>query len=84
MVSNISSTGAFAGYGLVQLRSGKDIRFKNLWGEGGVTLRLETGDDGNGYAGNINGSNITYPVRPRIYTTQHVHSVLHIMHGFKL
>jgi hypothetical protein len=59
VVSNISSTGAFAGYGLVQLRSGKDIRFKNLWGEGGVTLRLETGDDGRGYAGNISGSNIT-------------------------
>eukprot|EP01043_Picozoa_sp_COSAG02_P114673 COSAG02_NODE_50989_length_317_cov_0.701835_1_plen_86_part_10 len=35
------------------------MSFTNLWGEGGVTLRLETGDDGRGYAGNINGSNIT-------------------------
>lgn len=35
------------------------MSFTNLWGAGGVTLRLETGDDGRGYAGNINGSNIT-------------------------
>eukprot|EP01043_Picozoa_sp_COSAG02_P019321 COSAG02_NODE_925_length_15858_cov_4.267276_14_plen_758_part_00 len=35
------------------------MSFTNLWGEGGVTLRLETGDDGRGYAGNIKGSNIT-------------------------
>ena len=51
-------TGGQWGYGLAQLQSADHLHFENLDGEGGVTLRLETGIGG-GYVGNITADNIT-------------------------
>lgn len=42
VVSNIDVTGAHYGFGVVQLQLGREIFFKNLYGEGGITLRIET------------------------------------------
>ncbi|NIJ46141.1 hypothetical protein FHR24_002619 [Wenyingzhuangia heitensis] len=41
VVKNITSLKSAYGYGLVQMHAGTNILFKNLWGEGGVVLRLE-------------------------------------------
>lgn len=57
-VTNITTTGGQWGYGTVQVQSGNYLHFENLEGEGGVTLRLETGIGG-GYVGGITASNIT-------------------------
>jgi len=43
LVKNIISFKNHVGYGIVQVRAGKNILFKNLEGEGGVTLRIESG-----------------------------------------
>lgn len=43
VVKNIISLNNHVGYGVIQVRAGKNILFKNLDGQGGVTLRLETG-----------------------------------------
>ena len=57
-VTNITTTGGQWGYGTAQIQSGNYIHFENLDGEGGVTLRLETGIGG-GYVGGITATNIT-------------------------
>jgi photosystem II stability/assembly factor-like uncharacterized protein len=57
-VTNVTTTGGQWGYGLAQLQSADHIHFENLDGEGGVTLRLETGIGG-GYVGEITAKNIT-------------------------
>ncbi|MFI3306701.1 MAG: hypothetical protein R3Y68_09365 [Rikenellaceae bacterium] len=44
LVMNSTLVGGHYGYGLVQTQAGTDIRFYNLHGIGGITLRLETGD----------------------------------------
>ncbi|AWW32880.1 Iota-carrageenase A2 [Echinicola strongylocentroti] len=43
MVKNGSTFNSAYGYGLVQMQAGQNIKFKNIYGDGGVTLRLETG-----------------------------------------
>jgi len=43
VVKNILSYRNHVGYGVVQVRAGKNILFKNIDGEGGITLRLESG-----------------------------------------
>ncbi|WP_076457203.1 glycosyl hydrolase family 28-related protein [Zobellia uliginosa] len=43
-VKNISAFSAHYGYGLVQAQVAKNVEFKNLYSEGGVTLRLESGE----------------------------------------
>jgi len=43
LIKNITSTGNHVGYGVVQIRAGKRILFKNLNGTGGITLRIESG-----------------------------------------
>ncbi|ANQ51608.1 Iota-carrageenase A2 [Flammeovirga sp. MY04] len=43
VIKDCSTVGAHYGYGLIQSQALKNTFFKNLWGEGGVTLRLETG-----------------------------------------
>ncbi|MDO5986184.1 glycosyl hydrolase family 28-related protein [Flavivirga amylovorans] len=43
IVRNAHVTNASYGYGLIQAQTGKNILFKNISGEGGITLRLETG-----------------------------------------
>ncbi|PMG40090.1 hypothetical protein [Shewanella sp. 10N.286.52.B9] len=43
VVENISATKVAAGYALIQLFSGKQMRLKNLDAEGGLTIRLEPG-----------------------------------------
>lgn len=43
VIKNIVSTGNHVGYGVVQIRAGKRILFANLDGEGGSTLRIESG-----------------------------------------
>ncbi len=43
-IENASVTGADYGYGLVQVQSAESVLFQNLDGQGGVTLRLETGE----------------------------------------
>ncbi|BAX81103.1 glycosyl hydrolase family 28-related protein [Labilibaculum antarcticum] len=45
VVKNASTDNSHYGYGLVQAQAGHNILFKNLSGEGGVTLRLETGNN---------------------------------------
>lgn len=43
LVMNITVVDAHYGYGLVQSQAGRNIRFYNLHGIGGITLRMETG-----------------------------------------
>ncbi|WP_282116019.1 hypothetical protein [Cellulophaga baltica] len=43
VVKNMVSLNNHVGYGLIQARAAKHVLFKNLDGQGGVTLRLETG-----------------------------------------
>ncbi|OHX63889.1 hypothetical protein NH26_19960 [Flammeovirga pacifica] len=43
VVRDCSILKAHYGYGLIQSQALKNTFFKNCWGEGGVTLRLETG-----------------------------------------
>jgi len=40
---DLSTFGAAAGFGLVQVHSGERLRFDDVFSEGGCTLRLETG-----------------------------------------
>ena len=42
-VANANVTGAAYGYGLAQIQAAESVLFENLSGQGGVTLRLETG-----------------------------------------
>lgn len=43
VMKNIYSTGNHVGYGIVQIRAGKRILFRNLDCEGGAALRIESG-----------------------------------------
>jgi hypothetical protein len=43
IVKDIVMTGMHVGYGVVQMQTGKSVLYKNLDGQGGVTLRVETG-----------------------------------------
>ena len=43
VVKNIDMENAAYGYGLIQLQSATHVLFKNLYGDGGITLRLESG-----------------------------------------
>jgi len=45
VVKNITASNQRYGYGVVQMKAGFNILYKNLQGEGGVTLRLESGGD---------------------------------------
>ncbi len=45
VVKDIEVHNAHYGYGVIQMQTGQNIFFKNLWGDGGVTLRFETGYD---------------------------------------
>lgn len=44
VITDVSIYKGNFGYGNVQAQSAQNVRFYNLYGEGGVTLRLETGD----------------------------------------
>lgn len=44
IIRNCQTTNADYGYGLVQAQAAKNVLFENLQGQGGVTLRLETGE----------------------------------------
>jgi len=44
VIKNCTTTNADYGYGLIQSQAAKNVFFKNLGGQGGVTLRLETGE----------------------------------------
>jgi hypothetical protein len=46
IIENLDIKKAHYGYGLIQCQVGQDILFRNLSGEGGVTLRLESGFSG--------------------------------------
>ena len=46
VVKNVRVYDAHYGYGLSQIKGGVNVLFKNLSGQGGVTLRLETGSEG--------------------------------------
>jgi len=43
LIKDVVSYKNHVGYGVVQIRAGKRILFKNLDGEGGITLRIESG-----------------------------------------
>lgn len=59
-VFNITNTGSWEGYALVQVQSLENTLFEHLDSTGGVTLRLETGVQLPGsYVGNITGKDIT-------------------------
>lgn len=60
-VFNITNTGSWGGYGLVQVQSAENILFEHLDSTGGVTLRMETGVQLPGsYVGNITGASILH------------------------
>ncbi len=44
VIKNVSIFNGDYGYGVVQVQSAKNVLFKNLYGKGGVTLRLESGE----------------------------------------
>ena len=44
VIKNSTTTNADYGYGLIQSQAAKNVFFHNLGGQGGVTLRLETGE----------------------------------------
>lgn len=44
VIKNATITNSDYGYGLIQSQAAKNVFFKNLGGQGGVTLRLETGE----------------------------------------
>lgn len=46
VISDVSTYNSDYGYGLVQMQLGENILFKNLYGLGGCTLRLETHNKG--------------------------------------
>lgn len=46
IIENLDIKKAHYGYGLIQCQVGQDILFRNLSGEGGVTLRFESGFSG--------------------------------------
>lgn len=46
LIKHCKATNTDYGYGLVQVQSAKNVFFKDIWGEGGVTLRLESGYTG--------------------------------------
>lgn len=59
-VFNITNSGSWGGYGLVQVQSAENVLFEHLDSKGGVTLRLETGVQAPGsFVGNITGRHIT-------------------------
>ncbi|MGJ8734297.1 MAG: hypothetical protein ACSHW4_14160 [Cellulophaga sp.] len=43
LIKNISMFDMHVGYGVIQMQAGKTILCKNLSGEGGITMRVETG-----------------------------------------
>lgn len=45
VVKNVTNLNAHYGYGTVQVQAGKEVWFENLYTEGGVALRIETGWD---------------------------------------
>jgi hypothetical protein len=58
-VFNITNTGSWGGYALVQIQSAESILFEHLDSTGGVTLRMETGVQLPGsFVGNITGRHI--------------------------
>eukprot|EP01050_Picozoa_sp_SAG11_P016527 SAG11_NODE_2264_length_3606_cov_1.320217_1_plen_1087_part_00 len=58
-VYNITNSGSWGGYGLVQVQSAEDILFEHLDSTGGVTLRMETGVQLPGsFVGNITGRHL--------------------------
>ena len=44
IIENATTTNADYGYGLIQSQAAKNVHFRNLGGQGGITLRLETGE----------------------------------------
>lgn len=58
VVANITSTGGWPGYGMIQVQSAQNVTFENLDGTGGYTLRMETGAGGHG--NNSGGHNGAY------------------------
>ena len=58
-VYNVTNTGSWDGYGLVQVQSAENVVFEHLDSTGGVTLRLETGVQKPGsFVGNITGRHL--------------------------
>ncbi|WP_446050059.1 hypothetical protein [Zobellia laminariae] len=49
IIENIKITNSHYGYGLVQCQAAENVLYRNLIGEGGATLRLETGAIGKPY-----------------------------------
>ncbi|ANQ51587.1 glycoside hydrolase family 55 protein [Flammeovirga yaeyamensis] len=43
VIKNCRIEKAHYGYGLIQSQAAKNVYYENIWGDGGVTLRLETG-----------------------------------------
>ncbi|WP_165748022.1 hypothetical protein [Cellulophaga sp. Z1A5H] len=46
IIKNIFMTNMHVGYGVIQMQTGKTILCKNISGEGGITMRVETGAAG--------------------------------------
>lgn len=46
IIKNIFMTNMHVGYGVIQMQTGKSILCKNINGEGGITMRVETGAAG--------------------------------------
>lgn len=76
LVKNVSTFGTHYGYGMVQMQGGRNVLFKNIYSEGGATLRLETGSPSNGLSGpNTGGIHNIYAdgvVNERGHTALHI------------
>ncbi|MCL5244851.1 hypothetical protein M4I21_03460 [Cellulophaga sp. 20_2_10] len=46
VIKNVFMTNMHVGYGVIQMQTGKTILCKNISGEGGITMRVETGAAG--------------------------------------
>ncbi|MCL5244850.1 hypothetical protein M4I21_03455 [Cellulophaga sp. 20_2_10] len=46
IIKNVFMTNMHVGYGVIQMQTGKTILCKNISGEGGITMRVETGAAG--------------------------------------
>ncbi|VGO18306.1 Ig-like domain-containing protein [Pontiella sulfatireligans] len=83
VIKNINNTSAHVGYGTVQIGAGTHILFKDLDGDGGVTLRAESGATGLGvltgsmfdiYGRNISGGggNAVVMISPHAMQNGHI------------
>ncbi|WP_017930702.1 glycoside hydrolase family protein [Robiginitomaculum antarcticum] len=76
LVKNVSTFDTHYGYGMVQMQGGRNVLFKNIYSEGGATLRLETGSPSNGKSGPNTGG--IHDIYADGVTNERGHTALHL------